>query len=168
MKLALFVVLVAASVVAGCKEKPRATEPPAAPARTTPPVPGPAERRASSPEQPPPPPAADAGESTEEPDRTPPTKSELAVAARAEFFSKVNKTSKRGAGDCRALLAELETFAGEARAMAQRRAEVTGAEIAQDDALVATTLRSMTRITSACPEKDRFDAFLNILGDVPR
>ena len=161
MKIALFVLL---AVVAGCKEKPKATEAPP-PARTTPPVAGSAGPRAQRPEVPPP--AIDAGEPITEPD-APPTKSELAVAARAEFFSKVNKTSKRGAGDCRALLAELESFVGEARAMAQRRAEVTGAEVAQDDALVATTLRSMTRITSACPEKDRFDAFMNILGDVPR
>jgi hypothetical protein len=164
VKLSLFVVLAMVSGLVGCKEKPKATEPPAAPARTAPPV-GAEPPRAPSPElPPPPPPAIDAGDVID----APPTKSELAVAARAEFFSKVGKTSKRGAGDCGALLAELEGFAGEARAMAQRRTEVTGAEVARDDALVSTTLRAMTRITSACPEKDRFDAFLNILGEVPR
>jgi hypothetical protein len=165
VKLALVVLL---AVIAGCKEKPKAKEPAPAPARTTQVAPAqqvPLQRQVPQPQQPQQPqPVIDAGD----PIDAPPTRSEVALATRAEFFTKVNKTSKRGAGDCRALLAELERFAAEARGMAQRRAEITGAEVAQDDAIVATTLRSLTRITSACPEKDRFDAFLNILGDVPR
>jgi len=163
VKLALVLVLV---VAAACKDKPK--EPVKEPARTAP-VAGSTEPHAPSPEPPPatPPPTApivDAGE----PIDAPPTKSELALAARGEFLSKVNKTAKRGSTDCGALLGELEGMAAEARAMAQRRTEVTGAEVAQDDAMVTTSLRAITRLVSACPEKDRFDAFLNVLGDVPR
>jgi len=163
VKLALLLLLVA--VTTACKDKAKA--PAAEPARTAPPVlpAAPPAPPAEPPAAPPPaPPVVDAGEPLD----APPTTSELALAARAEFFSKVAKTSKRGAGDCRALLAELESFGAEARAMSQRRADVTGAEVTQDDAMVATTLRAMIRIVSACPEKERFDAFLNTLADTPR
>jgi len=163
VKLALLLLL---AVTAACKEKAKA--PAAEPARSAPPVARSAEPPAPGAEppapSPPAPPAVDAGE----PIDAPPTTSEIALAARAAFFSKVAKTSKRGAGDCRALLAELESFGAEARAMSQRRADVTGAEVTQDDAIVATTLRALTRIVSACPDKDRFDAFLNTLADAPR
>ncbi len=162
MKLALVLLL---AVTAACKDKPK--EPAKVPVPAAP-VAGSAEPRAPSPERPTPTPLAlpiiDAGE----PIDAPPTKSELALYARGEFLSKVNKTAKRGSSDCGALIAELEGMAVEARAMSQRRIEVTGAEVAQDDAMVTTSLRALTRIISACPEKDRFDAFLNVLGDVPR
>jgi len=160
VKLALSLLLV---VTAACKEK----EPPKAPARAAHRTAGSAESPPPSGELPPAPPPALAAIDAGDPYDAPPTPSERALAARAEFLSKVAKTAKRGAGDCRALLAELDGFAAEARAMAQRRAEVTGAEASHDDQLVATTLRALTRIVSACPEKDRFDAFLNTLADAP-
>jgi len=164
VKLALVLVLV---LTTACKEKAKANEAARAPARAEP-VARSAEPRAPSPALPPPAPPAPPPADAADPIDAPPTRSELALAARGEFLGKVNKTAKLGGGDCAGLITQLESLMPEARAMAQRRTEVSGAEIAQDDAMVTTSLRALTRIVSACPEKDRFDAFLNVLGDVPK
>jgi hypothetical protein len=156
--------VIAVALLGGCKDK-EALKPPA---RTSPPAAGSIEPVAPAIASPAAPtidaPVIDAAD----PIDAPPTRSELALAARAELFSKVAKAAKLGASNCGGLIGALEGMTAEVRAMVARRAEVTGAEVAQDDALVASTLRALTRIVSACPEKDRFDAFLNTLGEVPR
>lgn len=161
VKLALFAIALVIS--AGCKDKPKE------PARSAPPPPAttPTPRPSSAPSAEPTPAPMVPADAAEAAVDAAPTPSQQALAARAEFFSKVAVTAKKSASDCGQLATALEALAPEARALAARRAEVTGEEVAQDDAMVRTTLRTLSRMTGACPDAGRFDALLNTLGQQP-
>lgn len=150
------------TLVVACKEKPRqappASSPPAAaPARSAP---------APAPALPPPAAAADV-DARDAGVEAAPSPSELALMARRKLFGKIGKLAKTTRGDCDTLGAELARMADEAREVARRRADLAGADVALDDAMVKTTLRVVTELSSACPDTARIDELLSLIGDVP-
>lgn len=145
--------------LAACKEKPKAAPAPTPAAPATAP--------ASVPAPPPVEPvgSAAAAEPAVEP---PPSPSEIALGKRAEFFGKVNELSKRAGDDCAKLGTELDKLTAEAREVATLRADVTGAQVAHDEAIVKTSFKSLVRMTSTCPDTAKIDAFLDIVGADPK
>lgn len=161
MRLVLRTVLLAnaMALVVGCKTddaakpapKPEPTATRATPGATTAP---------STPAPDPAPPVA--------PAPAPPTKSELALGKRAEFFGKLSELAKRDEGDCAKLGADLTPLLDEARAIARLGAEIAAPEAAQDKAVINAGFKAMLLTTAKCADTSKIDPILDILAEVPK